>query len=337
MITAMRHWQSVLFGLAIVSLTLNIATIARAQLASVRAGYGGTAGYQLPLWLNREAGFAQKYGIDLEILLIGAGSLNMQALVGGSIQFSQNSASAAIQAALKGVPVVIIATQESKIPFQIIARPEIKDPQQLRGRRIGTSRFGGSGDTAIQSALKAWKIDPRDVKILQSGSTAARISALTLGHIDATIFSYPEIFYARKLGMNLLGDVGDFFSYPNTSLIVVRSFLEKQRSLVKNMLKAQIEAIHTIRTNKELTLRIMKKYLKVNDPEAIDATYGFFAPRMLELPRADTEGVKNILADFGALQRSPNDFLDMTLLDELEREGFFQRLSGNQSKSSKDN
>jgi hypothetical protein len=81
----------------------------------------------------------------------------------------------------------------------------------------------------------------------------------------------------------------------------------------------------------------MKKYLKVNDPEAIDATYGFFAPRMLELPRADTEGVKNILADFGALQRSPNDFLDMTLLDELEREGFFQRLSGNQSKSSKDN
>jgi NitT/TauT family transport system substrate-binding protein len=241
---------------------------------------------------------------------------------------SQNSASAAIQAASKGAPVIIIATAENKIPFQIIARPEIKDPQQLRGRRIGTSRFGGSGDTAIQAALKAWKIDSRDVKILQSGSTAARISALTLGHIDATIISYPELFYARKLGMNVLGDVGDFLAYPNTSLIVVRSFLEKQRSLVKNLLKAQIEAIHTIRTNKEFTLRILKKYLKVNDAEAIDATYEFFAPRMLELPRADTEGIKNILADFGT-QKSSNDFFDMTLLDELEREGFFQRLRGN--------
>ncbi len=327
--TAMRHWQGILFGVAIMSLSSGIFAMAGAQLALVRAGYGGSGGYQLPLWVNKEAGLAKKYGIDLEILLIAAGSLNMQALVGGSIQLSQNSASAAIQAALKGVPVVIIATAESKIPFQIISRPEIKDPQQLRGRRIGTSGFGGSGDTAIQAALKAWKIDPRDVKILQSGSTAARISALTLGHIDATIISYPELFYARKLGMNLLGDAGDFLSYPNTSLVVVRSFLEKQRSLVKNLLKAQIEAIHTIRTNKELTLRILRKYLKVNDPEAIDATYEFFSARMLEVPRAETEGLKNILADLGAPQRSPSDFLDMTLLDELEREGFFQRLRGN--------
>ena len=327
--TAMRHWQGILFGVAIMSLSSGIFAMAGAQLVLVRAGYGGSGGYQLPLWVNKEAGLAKKYGIDLEILLIAAGSLNMQALVGGSIQLSQNSASAAIQAALKGVPVVIIATAESKIPFQIISRPEIKDPQQLRGRRIGTSRFGGSGDTAIQAALKAWKIDPRNVKILQSGSTAARISALTLGHIDATIISYPELFYARKLGMNLLGDAGDFLSYPNTSLVVVRSFLEKQRSLVKNLLKAQIEAIHTIRTNKEFTLRILRKYLKVNDPEAIDATYEFFSTRMLEVPRAETEGLKNILADLGAPQRSPSDFLDMTLLDELEREGFFQRLRGN--------
>ena len=326
---AMHQWQRILFGAAIISLSSDIFATAEAQLVLVRAGYGGTGGYQLPLWVNKDAGLAKRYGIDLEILLIAAGSLNMQALVGGSIQVSQNSASAAIQAALKGVPVVIIATAESKIPFQIISRPEIKEPQQLRGRRIGTSRFGGSGDTAIQAALKAWKIDPRDVKILQSGATAARISALTLGHIDATIISYPELFYARKLGMNVLGDAGDFLSYPNTSLTVVRSFLEKQRSLVKNLLKAQIEAIHIVRTDKELTLPIMKKYLKVNDPDAIDATYEFFARRMLEVPRAETEGIKNILADFGALQRSPNEFLDMTLLDELEREGFFQRLRGN--------
>jgi ABC-type nitrate/sulfonate/bicarbonate transport system substrate-binding protein len=114
------------------SLSSGIFAMAGAQPVLVRAGYGGSGGYQLPLWVNREAGLAKKYGIDLEILLIAAGSLNMQALVGGSIQLSQNSASAAIQAALKGVPVVIIATAESKIPFQIISRPEIKDPQQLR-------------------------------------------------------------------------------------------------------------------------------------------------------------------------------------------------------------
>ena len=109
----------------------------------------------------------------------------------------------------------------------------------------------------------------------------------------------------------------------------VRSFLEKQRSLAKNLLKAQIEAIHTIRTNKELTLRILRKYLKVNEPEAIDATYEFFAPRMLEMPRVETEGMKNILADLGTPQKSPTEFIDMTLLDELEREGFFRKTRGN--------
>src|SRR5215813_8024153 len=106
--TAMRHWQKVLFGVPIAFLASGIFAMASAQLAPIRAGYGGTGGYQLPLWVNREAGLAKKYGIDLEVLLIGAGSLNMQALVGGSIQLSQNSVSAAIQAALKGVPVVII-------------------------------------------------------------------------------------------------------------------------------------------------------------------------------------------------------------------------------------
>src|SRR3972149_4753060 len=122
------RWKNLLITLAILTVTLE--TLARvgsgAETTFMRVSYGGTAGYQLPLWVNKEAGLAKKYGIDLEPLLIGGGSLNMQALVGGSIQMSQNSASAAIGAALRGIPVVIIATSENKMPFQIVARPENK-------------------------------------------------------------------------------------------------------------------------------------------------------------------------------------------------------------------
>ena len=321
------RWH-VLF-VAMVSVALGASQASGAELPLVRVGYGGIAGYQLPLWVNKEAGLAKKYGIDLEPLLIGGGSLNMQALVGGSIQMSQNSASAAIGAALRGVPVVIIATSENKMPFQIVARPEIKDPQQLRGKKIGVQRFGGSNDTAIQWALKAWKIDPRQVTILQAGSTTARMTALVRGYIDATIFSYPEIFHARKFGMNVLADIGDFSSYPNSSLMVTRSFLEKQRPLAKEMVRAQIEAIHYIRTNKEGSLRVLRKYLKVNDGEAIEATYEFFSRRMVPVPRTEIEGTKSILREMEAPQRNPSEFLDMSLVDELEREGFVQRLYGN--------
>jgi ABC-type nitrate/sulfonate/bicarbonate transport system substrate-binding protein len=118
--------------------------VSAAELTKIYAGYGGIAGYQLPLWINKEIGISRKYGIDIEPLLVGGGSLNMQALLAGSIQLSQNSASSAIQSVLRGAPIVLIATQESRMPFQVVSRPEIKSPEQLIGKKIGIQRFGGS-------------------------------------------------------------------------------------------------------------------------------------------------------------------------------------------------
>ena len=297
-----------------------------AEIILIQAGYGGIAGYQLPLWVNKEAGISRKYGIELEPLLISGGSLNMQALLAGSIQMSQNSASAAIQSALRGAPVALVATLENRMPLQIIARPEIKTPQQLIGKKIGILRFGGSNDTGVQWALRAWKIDPRQVTILQSGATNARMMALTLGQIDATILSYPEIHIARKRGMNVLADIGDFSAYPNTSLLLTRAFIEKQRPLAKNLLRSQVEAIHYMRTNREGSIKALKKYLRVDDLESIDATYEFFSRRTEAVPRPSLEGLKNILRELDAPQRNPGDFVDMSLLDEIEKEGFLQKL-----------
>src|SRR5581483_7308891 len=127
---------------------------AGAETTLVHVGYGGIAGYQLPLWVNKEIGISRKYGIELEPLMISGGALNMQALLAGSIRMSQNSAASAIQAALRGAPVVLIAILENRMPLQIIARPEIKTPQQLIGKKIGILRFGGSNDTAVQWALR---------------------------------------------------------------------------------------------------------------------------------------------------------------------------------------
>jgi len=297
-----------------------------AELTLIQAGYGGIAGYQLPLWVNKEAGISKKYGIELEPLLISGGALNMQALLAGSIQMSQNSASAAIQSALRGAPVALVATPENRMPLQIIARPEIKTPQQLVGKKIGILRFGGSNDTGVQWALRAWKIDPRQVTILQSGATNARMTALTLGQIDATILSYPEIHIARKRGMNVLADVGEFSAYPNTSLLLTRSFIEKQRSLAKNLLRSQIEAIHYVRTNRQGSIKALKKYLRVDDMESVEATYDFFSRRTEPVARPSLEGLRNILREMDAPQRNPGDFVDMSLLDEIEKEGFMQKL-----------
>ncbi|MGE5304072.1 MAG: ABC transporter substrate-binding protein [Alphaproteobacteria bacterium] len=297
-----------------------------AQLALMRVGYGGIAGYQLPLWVSKETGISRNYGIEIEPLLISGGSLNMQALIANSTQMSQNSASSAIQAALRNAPVVLVATLDNKMPFQIISRPEIKDPQQLKGKKIGIQRFGGSNDIGVQWALRAWNIDLRQVTLLPTGNTTARMTALMLGHIDASIFSYPEIYHAKRLGMNVLADIGDFSAYPNTSLMVTHALLAKQRPVIKNMLKAHIEAIRFIKKNKTGSLRVLRKYLGITDDAAVEATYDFFSRRFDSVPRTDSEGIKHILKEMDAPHRSPSDFIDMSLLDEIEQEGFLQKL-----------
>ena len=152
--------------------------------------------------------------------------------------------------AVRGAPVVIVATLENKLPMLLISRPEIKEPQQLRGKVIGINRFGGSNDAAVLMVVKAWKMDPKDITMLQTGGTSARMAALLSKKVDATVQSYPEIYQARKLGMNVLADIGDFGLYTNTSNIVTRSYLQQNRAAVKGFIKGQIEGMHYVKTNK---------------------------------------------------------------------------------------
>src|SRR5262245_28154432 len=325
-----KQWKPFL----IVVILLSIACLgfgaqgAAAEGTRFLVSYGGTAGYQLPLWVNKELGFSKKYGVELEIILIQAGSPNIQALLGGSLQLTQTAASSAVIGATQGAPVVIVATLENKLPMLLISRPEIKEPQQLRGKVIGINRFGGSNDAAVLMAVKACKMDPNAISMLQTGGTSARMAALISKKVDATVQSYPEIYQAKKLGMNVLADIGDFGYFTNTSNIVTRSYLQQNRAAIKGFIKGQIEGIHYVKTNKEGSLRILRKYLAITDSEAVEGTYEFFAKRLARSPRTELEGIKNILVSIGAAQKSPADFIDMSLIDEIEKEGFVQKLYG---------
>ena len=323
-----RLWRMFLLSTALMSFggATYVEPVEGAEAMRYRVSYGGTAGYQLPLWVNRELGFSKKHGVDLEIIMIAAGTPNIQAILGNSLQLTQTAASSALLAAIQAAPLAIVATLENRLPLQIVSRPEIKDPQQLRGKVIGINRFGGSNDAAIYMALKAWKIDPKEITMLPTGGTAARMAALMNKRVDATVQSYPEIFQARKLGMNVLADVADYGFFTNTSNIVTRAELQQNRAAIKGFLKGQIESMHYVKTNKEGSLKILRKYLQIADPEAVDGTYEFFAKRLPRMPRTELEGIKNILVSINAGQRSPGDFVDISLIDEIEKESFVQKL-----------
>jgi NitT/TauT family transport system substrate-binding protein len=324
-----KLWQRILLSLIISAAAFTgLARIGSAAEGRFLVSYGGTAGYQLPLWVNKEFGFSKKHGVDLELILIQAGSPNIQALLGGSLQLTQTAASSSVIGAARGAPVVIVATLENKLPMLLVSRPEIKEPQQLRGKVIGINRFGGSNDAAVLMAIKSWKMEPKDITMLQTGGTAARMAALLSKKVDATVQSYPEIYQARKLGMNVLADIGDFGFYTNTSNIVTRSYLQQNRAAIKGFIKGQIEGMHYVKTNKEGSLKILRKHLQVTDPEAVEGTYEFFAKRLARSPRTELEGIKNILVSIDAADKNPADFIVMSIIDEIEREGFIKKLYG---------
>jgi chromosomal replication initiation ATPase DnaA len=109
---------------------------------------------------------------------------------------------------------------------------------------------------------------------------------------------------------------------------VTRAHLQQNRAAIKGFIKGQIEGMHYVKTNKEGSLKILRKHLQVTDPEAVEGTYEFFAKRLSRSPRTELEGIKNILASIDAAQRKPAEFIDMSLIDEIEKEGFVQKLYG---------
>lgn len=295
------------------------------------ADYGGTSGFQAPLWAAKEGGFFAKYGLDVEVVMIPGGTQSIQALVSGGTSFSQSSASAPMHSRLGGSDVVIIAASINKYPFSVVARRELKSPADLVGRKVGVVRLGGSNELALRKAFALWNIDAKSVIFMQMGEAAARLVALSAGTLDATVLAPPHTLRARSLKMTILADLKALpIYYPQSTVAVRESLLERSPQTAKSFLKAYMEGVHWFRSNREASLKVLRKYLRTDEKEILEETYDYFASMMSPTLRVNPEGIQEILTQEAqrlpaASRRKPADFVSERLLDELDREGFTQR------------
>jgi NitT/TauT family transport system substrate-binding protein len=312
-------------------LSLTLAPVAHAQ-ESVVVSYDGYAGFQGPIWATKDLGLFDKYGLKTELVLIAGSARGMAALVSGSSDFAQGSASAPIPIRLRGGDIVIIAAALNRFPFSVVAQKEIRKPADLVGKRIGILNFGGSNDLAVTLALKEWNIPRQAVTIFASGGAPERLAALSTKTIDATVLSPPETVAAGRMGMNILAHLSDLkAAFPQTVITVRRSYLEKNRETAKRFVRAYSEAIYQFKNDKTKGMAVYAKRLKQQDSKIIEATYDYFAPKFSFPPRVERDGIRNALALVAALPEAKGEvnleqFVDESLIDELEREGFFKKL-----------
>lgn len=335
-----RTWKATFGLLAIILLCLFFsgrgARAAERSPAPVKivASYGGELGYQAPLWVADNLKLFAKYGIDSEIIRIAGGARSMATLMSNATQVSQSSAVGAIQADLSGAELVAIATSTNRPAMSVIARPSIKDPKDIIGKKVGLVGRGDMNEFVFLQALHEWHIDPKSVTLIAMPGSQIRLAAIEQGAIDVTVLAPPFTFEGEKFHLRTLADFGTGTSaFPQSSLIVRKDFLAQNRGVLKRYLMAYSEAIHVIKSDPAKVLPIMEKYMRTKDEVIARRSYDYYSKLFSLPPYTQEKGIAFVL-DFlrnkthgRERQRlKAENFIDNNLLQELSREGFFSRL-----------
>ena len=299
----------------------------------ILVGYDGHAGFQGAIWATKDLGLFEKHGLNGELILIPGSARGMAALLSGNVPFIQGSATAPLSAFLRGGDVAIIAAAYNKLPLSVVARKELRVPADLIGKKLGILNFGGSNDLGVTLALKEWNIPRSAVTILAAGGAPERFAALMTGNIDATVLSPPETVAASRAGLRILANLGDLnAAFPQTLIMVRRSYLASRREVVKRFIRAYSEGIFEFKTNRDKAITIYANRLKQKDLTILEETHNFYGPNFSLPPRIDRGGIANTLdlvRQTSEVKGEPNlaGFVDESVIDELEREGFYKKFA----------
>ena len=306
---------------------------AQEKATRVNLGYSSISGSQAILRVTKDAGIFSKNGLDVSLVLIAGGSGMIQALVAGDLAIAVVSGEPAILARLQGADTVILGGLINIIDFSVITAPEIKKPQDLKGKKLGVSRFGSSTDFVIRYALDKWGLVPdRDVAILQIGSQPARLAALKSGTVHGTIVGPPADIVARKSGFNEIATPEQLnLAYPNTCIVSTASILSKNDELVRRIMRAMVEGIHFFKTQKEASMKSLDAFARLGEAALIDETYRHYQDIIPRVPYPDMKGIQNVLNEIAkkdpkVKNPKPEMFADTRLLKELEASGLIEKL-----------
>jgi ABC-type nitrate/sulfonate/bicarbonate transport system substrate-binding protein len=295
------------------------------EAASLRVAYSAISGAMSSLWVAQEGGYFKREGLDVELLYIGGGSLpRSEALITGTEGPYANGTSPP--------DLVLIGNTGNSLVFSIMSRPEIKQPANLKGKKVGVTRLGGSTDWALDAALKQWGLDRRDISVIQTGGMPEGLAGLMAGVFDAVVLSPPSNFRAAKAGMHELVDVGQLkIVFPNTPLSTTDSFIKSNRDTALRFLRGFSQGLNRLRNDKEFSMKVLSKYTKVTDTETLAQLHQTYGVRYSgdRIPYVRTEGVAEILRRTPgkeAREAKAGDFVDNSLLKDLEQSGWFKTL-----------
>jgi NitT/TauT family transport system substrate-binding protein len=285
-------------------------------------------------WIAEEAGLFKKYGLDFQLVYISSASMVTAAMLSGSGDVAISGGEAIVRASVQGVnELVFIAAAKNSLTHSILARPGIKRPEDLKGKTLGLTRIGSNSHYFVVQALRRYGLEPNDVSFIQTGGQVENLTALLTGKVDAATMTGPSG-GARAIAEGFRYAVyGPDLRIPFAAAMLVtrRALLRTHAPVLEKFMHAMTEAVKIMFKDKELTYKILGKYLRINDRKILDAAYDeeikVMEPRMefkLESIQAIVD--ETAKADPRAKKLKPQELVDRSLLDKLQGDGFFDKL-----------
>src|SRR5687768_7544074 len=332
----MKHTRTIAASLTILSLLAHfkISIAASAPLENLTIGWSAVAGSQAPFWITKEAGLFEKNGLDVTMIFLDGGSRATQAMMSGDLPIAQVGGNAPVGAKLRGADVTLIAGLLNVLAYSMVVAPEIKRPEDLRGKKLTVRRFGSNSDYATRKILLKWGLRPDiDVAVLQiPGGQPTRLAAIQSHQVHGMVAQPPVTNLARKLNLNIIAEPEDFGgAYPTTPVAARISFIKDKRDTVRKFTRALLEGIHLYKTNKDFSKKVIGKYVKTDDNDALEDSYQFFSRLVPQKPYPSLDSIKEALAELGekdpkVRSAKPEDFADMSLIKEFDDNGFIDGL-----------
>ena len=302
---------------------------------ALRVSYPSPATVYLPLWAAKEAGFFAKHKLNVELIHVGSSPISLSAFLAGEIDILGGGGSAGPNAYLQGSrDLKFFASMNSKFVFSIYSHPSISSAAELRGKKIGVTRLGGTMHFATRYYLKSIGLDPyKDVTLVQVGRAEDIVTALAGGTVDAGTMSFPFDLKTKELGYRELADLSRSGArYASSSFIGQKQFLLDNRPRMESFIKALIEALHFVNTRRQDGIKILARYTRLSDMNMLKRTYDFHAeniwPRVPEIQPEDLKLVLEELAERNPRAReiAAADLIYGQIVQDVVKSGFVQQL-----------
>jgi NitT/TauT family transport system substrate-binding protein len=329
----MRRFAFILAAFFLRSFGILPETIAQ-PLEKLRLTYSAIAGSQASFWIPYEAGIFRKHGLDVELLYVGGGGRAAQVVQSGEVPIGTFTGGAVVNANLAGGDLVVIASSLNVFTFVVMAKPEIRRVEELKGKRVGISRFGSATDFGLRFAESQWPIKrQRDFAVIQMGGVTDILTALRTGGVDAGVINAELAILARRDGFRDLADISKMgLSFPTSSIVTTRSYLKRSENTARKFVRGYVEGVHFAKTQRAFSVQVMSKYMRNNDTALVNDLYELYLiQNMLRIPRPVPEPLKTVLdqlaeTDPRAANLRPEQFIDGRFFVEMEKDGFLQKL-----------